>query len=178
LRPKIGREIVGGMFDYTPAQITPGRTVEILLDTLPKDRWTDPETGEVMIGDYPICHVEQLGPDNERWIAATIDRADPKRAPKKDAPAPKVAKVAKQMTVAAFKKGLTADREERRADVLIAVRSIVCRHKDGTLASDADIPAWVESLPQHAIDRIYAVAWNQMNFVDGNFTDPNEIAEK
>lgn len=163
------------MFDYRKAEITPGRTVEILMDNLPRDRWKDPTTGEEMVGDFPICHVEQLGPDNRSWVAAQIDKADPKKAPKKEPAGPRAAK---KMSVEAFQAATRKDRDERREEIRHAVRRIVCRRSDGTEATDSDIPAWIAAIPQHAVDRIHTIAWNPNNYLDGNFADPNEIAEK
>lgn len=159
-------------FDYSANNVTPGRTVPVIMNDLPRDRYPDPDDPEqVLIGEYPVAHIEALGPDNRTWIASQIETADPKKV------APKKAK-AKKPNVDDFLENTAESNANRRKEIHHAVRRIDCRHRDGKPAVPDDIPDWIAALPQHAVDRLWTIAYTTSYFYDGNFSDPKAVAEK
>jgi hypothetical protein len=163
-------------FDYSDADITPGRLLPVVMDMLPRDRVRQ-DDGTFAVGEYPVAWCEMLGDDNKTLMAESVRNADPKKAP---APASKKKKPATEADrLAELEQWLIDRKTTKRADIRHSVRRIDCYHKDGvTKATEQDIPDWIASLPDLAVERIWAKANNQLNYQNGNFADPKDIAEK
>lgn len=141
------------MFDFSSAMVTPGRTIPVILNMLPGS---------------PVIHVECFGPDNKSYMASVLAAANAK-APVKVGRGEKV-----KVTADTFAETLA----EERKDLHHAIRRIEAKRKDGTDATDADIPAFIAALPPDVVHRVHAIANNLENFRDGQFADPKELAEK
>lgn len=144
---------VAGMFDFSSAMVTPGRTIPIVLN---------------MLSGAPTVHLECLGPDNKTYMAAVLAKANAKE-PVKVGRGEK-----KKVTIASLQDAIA----EERGDLLHAIRRLEATRTDGTPATDADIPAFIAALPPDVVQRIHAVANNIENYRDSVFADPKELAEK
>lgn len=162
-------------FDYSAANVTPGRTIRVVMNNLPP---MPRREGEEASPGFPVAHVELLNDDNRSYQGYLIQRADASKKKGKlidEKPKTLEARVERAMEQTAEK------RAERRREIHHAVRKIEARHSDGADATEADIPAWIAALPQDAVDRIWIIAHDEDMFRDGLWTPTNtevEIAEK
>ncbi len=134
------------------ASLKAGKTVPLKLNQLPGD---------------PIVHIEHLGETNASWWNDSVAQAGAKDA----APDAKA-----KVTL----KTLAAARAKNRAVIAKhAIRKLEAIHDDGRKATDADIPEFVDALPDHVFDIVKNFALDHNNFmeraIDG---DPDELAEK
>lgn len=149
-------------FDYSLQEMVSGYTIPILLDGLPGS---------------PVVHIEHLGPDNRTLLAEQIAtanatlaeaaKATKKRIGKKQSDAPPV-----------VDESWFQNRTASRRETLIkhVVRKLEATHTDGTAATDADIPAWVNAIPKATVDLLYELAEGNANFFRPS--EPKDIAKK
>lgn len=141
------------MFDqFKVAALKPGKTMPLVLDMLP---------------GRPVVHLEHLGETNAPFWADQIARANARNA---------IGSSKKKIT----KKDLRELRQKKR-DVLAkhGIRKLEALHSDKTPATSADIPDFVEAIPDDVVDVVFDYASNPDNYreiqIEG---DPDEIAEK
>jgi hypothetical protein len=145
------------VFDFTAQKIVAGYTIPIVLDMLPGS---------------PTVHIEHLGNQNKTLLAEQIAEAT---ATASDAR--KIGAKSKRKTPAEVEKELAEKTAERREELAAhAVRNLDAKHVDGTPATTADIPAFVDALPEDIVDRLYAIANNADLF--RRTEDPAAIAGK
>ncbi len=139
-------------FDYSLAELQPGHTVPLVLD---------------MLSGSPEIDVEHLGKTNKTYLADEIASANSKPA----------GSSGKRKLMS--KAQLAEDVRRMRARLKHAVRHLRAKHSDGSAATDADIPEWIESIPDDVVETIFMFAVNAENFrrypVEG---DAKELAEK
>ena len=142
-------------FDFTPALVTPGRLVPMLLNMLPGS---------------PTVHLEYLGEENASFLTYQLEQANAVVKGRKLAigrgEVPKV--TAADLT----------DVTKMRAELRHAIRKLEAKHTDGTEATAADIPDFIAALPPDTVRRIHAVAENIENFRNSAFAEPKALAEK
>lgn len=150
---------------YAAAGLRSGKTTALVLNMLPG--WRDAD-GKMQ---YPVVHVEHLGETNQTFWNDQIARANSREAIA--AVMAKPGKITKKVLSARRKK----DREALAAH---AVRRLEARHKDGTPATAADIPDFMEAIPDDVVDVIRDFAMDPENFREAasDDADPEETAGK
>lgn len=101
-------------------------------------------------GSHPVVHLEHLGASNAKY---------------------------KELVIANAGKGKAV---ERRALLRCsAVRLERTFKSDGTLATDADLSAFIEKIPLSIVEQMLAFAMNEENFAEYPIaSDPETLAEK
>lgn len=135
---------------YAAAALVPGKTVELRLNMLPGS---------------PVVHVEHLGETNVGYTNDTVAGAgmgvaaagNRKRTPKE-------------------RKEL---RDKRRKTLAAhAIRKLDAKHDDGTAATNADIPEWLDAVPDDVVDTMFFFALDADNFREVTFASVAAVAEK
>lgn len=122
-------------------------------------------------GSHPAVHIEHLGEENKPYWLELLAKM------KADAQAA----VASSATPAEMAKDMGEERAQNREILLrhSARRIENVFHDDGAAATDADIAAFVRSIPDGDFDVLFRAAQNPNNFRDYPITgDPAAIAEK
>lgn len=130
------------------ARPKPGKIVPLVLNMLPGS---------------PTVHVEHLGETNAAYWQDAIARAEAEPA-------------------AVGRRGITElrARRERNRGLLVkfAVRRLEAVHSDGTPATDADIPEFVEALPDDVVDTVWVFCSDVENFRERPLAAPEKLAGK
>lgn len=141
-------------FDYSVAELKPGKTIPVVLDMLP---------------GAPVIELEYLGETNVSYLNDQISQANAKLM---SAGGTKN----KQLT----KKRIDENRAKRR-EILAkhAVRDLKAKHKDGMPATKADIPEFCNAIPADVVDTIWAMANNEELFRgEDSPSSASDVAEK
>ncbi len=144
-----------GFSNYRRADLESGRTVSMVLDMLP---------GKVK----PEIKVEHLGDENRTYLSDEIAKAN--------ASASRASGNKKKL----MSKARIAEMKQQRRDELKKhiVRELTATHDDGSPATNADIPAWVDSLPPDVVDLIYLFSLNAENFRTSDDEPEEDGADK
>ncbi len=124
----------------------------------------DGEGGRPHFPGEPVAHLEYLGESNAGFWSDQIARA------KASVPTPKAIS---ERTI------LEARTRNRAILAKHCVRKLEALHDDGSVATDADIPEFVEDLPADAVDKLREFATNIENFRERVLeSDAKTLAEK
>lgn len=138
-------------FDYSSAALKPGKTIPLKLYMLP---------GE------PVVHVEHLGETNASFWNDSIAKANGGER--------------RVGGNALTKRAIASARRKNRATLAAhAIRKLDATHSDGKAATLADIPEFVDALPDDIVDFLRDYCTNQENFRDTQIEGvPENLAGK
>lgn len=141
---------------FAGSALKTGKTVPLKLNMLPGS---------------PVVHLEFLGETNTTFWNDQIARANAKDA------------VLAAITPGGTKvtKKLIRERRKKDRETLAkhAVRKLEAVHSDGTAATAADIPEFLDAMPDDVIDMLRAFVTDPENFRERAIeSDPEDTAEK
>ena len=143
-------------FEYIAEQVVkPGKTVKFTLDML---------QGPPSHPEPPVLHVEHLGEGNAPYWQDAIARAEAKPTTPTD------------LMGAAGR----LSRRERNRGLLakFAIKKLEAFRRDGTPATEADIPRFMAKLPGDVVDLVWAFCQDAENFRERPLAAPDKLAEK
>lgn len=144
-----------GFDDYALAALPPAKTLPLKLDQLPRE---------------PVVHLEHLGETNHKYLDDQIAQSNAKIA----TGGTKHHQVSKKKI---------REMRAKRADILVkhSIRNLETTHSNGTPATMADVPMWMEKVLEHTpelVDMMWDFASNAELYRDAPLSDPKELAEK